>query len=753
MYLFSCYYITGQSKSNITPQSLQTEKLSRSSQSTQISLNKVHEPSFYPMDKSKVDLWRERAISGVEISEKIHDSTNNKHLESSVASHVRSPYPVPPASDLAKSWPHSVSSWEKPSSSLNHKSLSVQTYPDLNSSVNLSKSSQSSVHSDLIFGDRWYLNSNTRSNPGFGSELPYRNGFHQGSSSASKELQIHFSSLRDDCLCSSNENNGAPGHSISHGSAKHYKGSNCADMKSVKDMNLNVVVLNSSSNQEIPRQGFEVLVGDQKHEDPLAVLPWLKAKPMCKNEASNLGTLSKIDENIVQSSKNQSFNKSDIAKDSSHLFTQHTKSVSSANDLEAKRIEPSDCPSNRKLLGFPIFDKPRIAKNETTLASPSISLLPPSECKVESNRVHRLLDINLPCDPAVPDLIKQKKAENLVTEKEMDTKSAGFRQIDLNSCLSDDEASLKPMRVGMSAKTTTIEIDLEAPAVPETEDDDILVEGSAVKHQETPLAILENKAELPQDQLLMIAAEAIVAISSSSRHNHVDDSSCNSSEEAPLKEHCSKDPLAWFVEIVSSYGDDFDGKFDVVLRSKESGDSDEYSSESVDYFESMTLKLMEIKEEDYMPMPLVPENLKLEETGTSLLSTRSRKGQARRGRQRRDFQRDILPGLASLSRHEVTEDLQTFGGLMRATGHAWHSGLARRNSTRNGCARGRRRAVVSASPPALVATTPACSQLIQQLNNIEIGLEDRSLTGWGKTTRRPRRQRCPAVNPPSIALT
>ncbi|CAA3027871.1 Hypothetical predicted protein [Olea europaea subsp. europaea] len=38
---------------------------------------------------------------------------------------------------------------------------------------------------------------------------------------------------------------------------------------------------------------------------------------------------------------------------------------------------------------------------------------------------------------------------------------------------------------------------------------------------------------------------------------------------------------------------------------------------------------------------------------------------------------------ASLSRHEVAEDIQIFGGLMRATGHSSNSGLIRRNGMRN----------------------------------------------------------------------
>ena len=158
-----------------------------------------------------------------------------------------------------------------------------------------------------------------------------------------------------------------------------------------------------------------------------------------------------------------------------------------------------------------------------------------------------------------------------------------------------------------------------------------------------------------------------------------------------------------------------------------------------------------------MPKPFVPEVQIVEDAGASSLTNRPRRGNARRGRQRRDFQRDILPGLASLSRHEVTEDIQIFGGLMRATGHTWNSSLTRRNGTRNGGTRGRRKKVVDTSIPApapVLTTTTVNSPLIHQLNNIEASLEDnKSLTGWGKTPRRPRRHRCPAGTPSAVLLT
>lgn len=729
---FSHVLEAGQRRStlNPAPQCHQTEKLPLSSQPTQVSLNKVQEPNFYLADKNKVELWREKTVCGAEISERSPDFTNNKQLGSFVNSHVPSPYQVA-SPDLSKSWSHS---WEKPTSSFDQKSISVQTYAGLNSN-----GTQASIQSDGIFGDRWYPNSNAISKPAFGGEFPYRNGFYQGSSSVSKEQPVRIPSISGDYLNSSN--NRSPGHLTSDGLAKYYKSSNCIDTKSAKDMNLNVVTSDFSSSQETALRGIDIVGTEHKREDHLSALPWLRAKPACKNEAAEFGGVLRTGEVSFQSSLSQSSRENEILKDCSKLFAQNVKSFSSANDVQARKSEPSDFPSNKKLLGFPIFEKAHIPKCESSLPQSS-------ESKVVNN-CKRVLDINLPCDPAAPDLIEQNEAEIIVVEKGMESKSSGFRHhIDLNSCLSDDEESLKPP-APITRLRIAAEIDLEAPAVPDTEDDVIPREASALKQIEPPVTSPERNIEVPQDELTTVAAEAIVAISSSSCGNHVNES-CNLLETP--KESSLADPLAWFVEIVSSCGDDLEGRLGSTFRYEDGEDEEENFSEGFDYFESMILQLTETREEDYMPKPLVPENIKLEETGTTLISNRPRKGQARRGRQRRDFQRDILPGLASLSRHEVTEDLQTFGGLMRATGHSWHSGVTRRNSTRNGSGRGRRRAVVSPSPPA-ATPPPPCTALIQQLNTIEMGLEDRSLTGWGKTTRRPRRQRWPAGNPPSIPLT
>ncbi|KAK3222919.1 hypothetical protein Dsin_009944 [Dipteronia sinensis] len=739
----------GSSKSSLksASQGLQHEKSLTSSQPIQVLFNKAHEaPNFLLTNPSKVDMWRERN----------HEISNNIHPESGVASNMSSSYPIASSSDLFNSWPHSVSSCEKPSSSLSQRSISVQTPPFLNSSGILSRTAQTPAQTYGIFGDGWHLNSHPRSTSSFESELPSRNGFYYGSSSASKEPLVQVPSISYNYLNCSNENNVASEHTVNR-SAKLYMASSSMDMKSAKDVNLNVVF----SPEAVPQQSIEIKDGERKNEDRVAMLPWLRAKPSCKNEATitvrdlNVGELS-----FLQSSLNQSVNKNET--ENSQIVAENLKSGSGSNNIEASRIERSDFSNNKKILGFPIFENPHISKNESS------SLTSPSEVEVDNNRKNRVFDMNLPCDAAVPDLSQKSAEEAPVIEKKSDVKDTGFRHyIDLNSYVSEDETSLIPTVLSTSVKT--LGIDLEAPIVLETEEDVIHEEENPQKAQEAPLQSPEgpeHKTERLQDEIVRIAAEAIVFISSSSLHDHrdetvvaisssnphnpLDDAACNSSEASV------KDPLNWFVEIVSCCGNELESRIDAFLRGKDGEDNEESLSEEFDYFESMTLKITETTEEEYMPTPLVPENFKVEEAGTTVLPNRQRKGQARRGRQRRDFQRDILPGLASLSRHEVTEDLQTFGGLMRATGHSWHSGLTRRNSTRNGCGRGRRRAIVSSPPPPPpppVAVTTTCTPLVQQLTNVEVGLEDRSLTGWGKTTRRPRRQRCPAGNAPAIAMT
>ncbi|XP_061369674.1 uncharacterized protein LOC133312490 [Gastrolobium bilobum] len=739
----------GQAKSNLQPlpQVLKLEKSFLSSQTVQDALCKAHEPaSDYLTGRSKTDTWREKTVSDLHFGERSHEYSINKLTEAVVPVHRPGLFAIAPSSDLSKSWSHSASSWEMASSSQIQKLMSVQTPPGLNASGVLSRSSQSH-QSKGMFEDSWPLNINSKPNLGSRCDVPIQNGFYPGSSSGSVEPSMNISSISYDHL----NHNGKiiPEHFINNGSSIYYKGSNsnCNDMKSGKEIDLNVLLSNGSSNNLFPQSGVGIMDGEQKHEEHLAVLPWLRTKTTCKNEVQNT-------DRGITAGQSKSFHVASLSnKDETGKGpcgkSMHT-SVLCSNNTEPRRTEVSKSSSHKKILGVPIFDMPHFSpkKELSSITSPSVSTPSPSDVEaVENNQKNQVLDINLPCDAAVLELDKEPVTEAVVGKTRSPTTKAESRnQIDLNLSMSEEsEDEVSFTTIPTASVVMKAEIDLEIPAVPETEEDAAVPEE---KQLETSLASpqdLQDTVERPQDELMRNAAEIIVVLSSLSC-DQVDGVISNPSESPIMV-----DPLNWFVDIVSSFKDNLECKGG-ISREKVGEDNQECSSEGMDYFEFMTLKLTQTKEEDYMPKPLVPENFRVEET-TTLLPTRTRKGPARRGRQRRDFQRDILPGLASLSRHEVTEDLQTFGGLMRATGHSWHSGLTRRSSSRNGCGRGRRRAQVTPSPTPPVTTIETCTPLIQQLNNIEVALEDTSLTGWGKTTRRPRRQRYPAGNPTLIPLT
>ncbi|XP_039044686.1 uncharacterized protein LOC120184236 isoform X2 [Hibiscus syriacus] len=726
---FSDVLEAGHCKANLisTSQGFQSNKLSVSSHQVQVLFDKDHDPTaFPPTDQSKAELTRERMFHGFEVSTRNCEISINGHPDSIMTSYVPSLNPF--------------ASWEKPSSNLSPKSMSVQTRPFFNSSGSFSKSSLMAPQSNEIFGEKWQVSCNSKLNSGFGGELPNRNGFYHGSSSGSKPA-ICFPSISYDHPKSSNDQKGVFEHFTTQDST--ILCSNSVDMKSRNDANLSVMLSNSSSTELVLQQGHQIN-GGRKHEDHFPGLPWLRAKPTCKNEATSEGRDLNVGElSFSQSSPKQSTLKNETGNGFNQILTPNAKSIPFSNNANASRSEISECLYSKKILGTTIFEKCYVSKNEFSFTSPFVSVPRPSEGEAENKGRNRLLDINLPCDVTIFNVSQNTAAENSAIQ-EADRKLSSFRpEIDLNSRVDENEASFTPSVPSTGMKMIGL-IDLEAPA---TEPEDIIHEEElSEKACVLPLRSVPSKDDYLQDELIKSAAEAIVVISSSGLCSHLDDVNRNPSETSQI------DPLNWFAETIFFFGEDLEGKFEALSRVKD-GDQDESSLEEIDYFESMVLELAETKEEDFMPKPLVPENIKAEETGiTSLLTTGTQKGQGRRGRQRRDFRRDILPGLASLSRHEVTEDLQTFGWLMRATGHSWQSGLTRRNGTRSG--RRRRASVTNSSPaPASVAAT-TCTALVQQLNNIEVGLEDKRLIRWGKTTRRPRRQRCPAAgNPPLLALT
>ncbi|KAK9064610.1 hypothetical protein SSX86_015992 [Deinandra increscens subsp. villosa] len=350
--------------------------------------------------------------------------------------------------------------------------------------------------------------------------------------------------------------------------------------------------------------------------------------------------------------------------------------------------EKDDSLGANKKRGFSIFGNFCVLKNDDS-----------SAVSTSASIKHRGIDINVTWDAHIEKQIDAKT----------DAESKNFKNhFDLNSCVTEDD-DLLVMESVKSSKKTTMEIDLEAPAVSEIVEED--------EHKETKL----EPNDLDSTNLEKIAAKAIIEICS--YQNHVE----STSKEAD-------DPLLWFVEVIVHH------ERKLVSATRE-----------MDEYEMLTLQLEKTKEEAYMPMPLVPDFQEPDEACPTPTGGRPRRGHARRGRPRRDFQRDVLPGMTSLSRHEITEDLQIFGGLMRATGYSWTLKSTRRNGKRLG-AWARRK--VKAVETTLATTAPPPPPSPKKVNTVEVvGLDERSLTGWGKTTRRPRRQRCAAGNSVAVQST
>ncbi|XP_024978328.1 uncharacterized protein LOC112515654 [Cynara cardunculus var. scolymus] len=385
---------------------------------------------------------------------------------------------------------------------------------------------------------------------------------------------------------------------------------------------------------------------------------WLVAKPCLQSEEMNGKETSVYPINLdsLQNHSQQFFKKAEMAE---------------GNDpREFKKVKTDDSQSFSKILGVPIID----LQNSEDLVTKETDYDP----KVEDNG-----------------------GKNCISD------------IDLNLSLDEEDAPF----LGSVVKIATMEIDLEAPAVLESETN-------------SPEMDSENGSMDDHFELDKAAAEAIVSISSSKVRD-----SCHPPQEP------SAATLMWFAVVITSDG----FKKSSIKMDQES------IPEGMDDFEFMTLKLRDSDEsyENYKPTIVEEEKEKEEETGSFSKRT-PRKGQGRRGRQRKDFQKDILPNIITLSRREVTEDLQTFEEAFSSIGVSWQSSLSKRKAAaRNGRSRRQLMAVDTSSklPP-----PPPGAVVVEQTVCREVALE-KSLGGWGRRTRRLPRQRCGnAGNHHSFAL-
>lgn len=312
-------------------------------------------------------------------------------------------------------------------------------------------------------------------------------------------------------------------------------------------------------------------------------------------------------------------------------------------------------------------------------------------------KTSRLIDINLPCNPTT------EEDQPIIEDDFVGHDDKNPAQINLNLSMNDDGSPPKSSFL----EKTSLEIDLEAPPSPEVEERPPPRGDSEETQPEAPLHIA-----IPEDgndsfeELVRNAADAIVSISSSKP------------QTCPEKcESCDTGTLEWFAGLVHSISNDLVTDFRTPIFE---------DTNMLDEFEAMTLNLTEMKEEEYW----CQNNVQVESFSYSMPPIgQTRKGRTRRSK-RKDFQKEVLPSLASLSRYEVTEDIQMIEGLMEAAGTPWH--LSR---TRRGCRVGRKPR----------ATKSECSTFDRPVLEPKGG----ALIGWGKANRRPRGQRSPA-SPSSV---
>ncbi|KAJ6396385.1 hypothetical protein OIU77_021421 [Salix suchowensis] len=685
------------------------EHFPKQSESLHVGCMKAHEP-----DQDKPEQLRKKTIFGVDISDRNHDA-------SIMFSDTLLQPPAPP-SNAVNSESFSISSWKKPPASSRWNAIFEQGNPCFNTFPESNKSSAALIRSREVSTDWSVVNEKVDFVPSPVVELPNKNDLCFISQLQSKEKRVYHASA-------GHSNGHSASYSASELVSRHSPPNNSRasgwlnDIKTAEEVNLNAVLPKCCPNEAISDSNL-ISSGDQrKGEIPLGGLSWLRAISLCEGNSS------------VEMSDSQKVNLDSLQKKEAQLFAcnagtmeglnqnliQDSLSATNAHDAKDRRIG-GDC-SSRKILSVPIFEK-HMSKDQPSASSGLKSSCCGSETNDASFIKGGLLHTDLNQYPMESESVEIQNTSLNAERHSVDCRVGLRHPIDLNVSVTVEEAQLSvcsPRTKGEIA----IEIDLEAPVVLENEID-IISGGEFIESKfKEPFQSITDESKDFHGGFLMATAEALVSISSSGARKFQDDSPCH-------------DSLQWFTEIVSLYEGYI--KNDVASTSvhKNITGYEDPKSDVVDFFEYMTLNLTETVVEEHNYEPMVLESIN-DETS---LPRRPRRGQARRGRHRKDFQRDVLPGLVSLSRNDVTEDLQLIEGLIAATGGTWQSGLSQRNSPKRKAGRGRKRsAATAASPPLVTAVSPPQTQ---QPDCGELGLE---VKGWGKRTRRPPRQRYPINNP------
>ncbi|XP_058761598.1 uncharacterized protein LOC131634981 [Vicia villosa] len=308
--------------------------------------------------------------------------------------------------------------------------------------------------------------------------------------------------------------------------------------------------------------------------------------------------------------------------------------------------------------------------------------------------------------PSGEHLIKNEKQEFL----------AGI--IDLNSSMIEDE-------------NMPIDVDFHAPASPENKECSPPRGESDENQLLTPFQFTKQEDHHVQEEQTRIAAQALVSISGFVAQKDIQMTTCSSSESF------LNSPLNWFAAIVATTADHLENDNETDFNNKVNG-LKEFLSDEMDYFEFMTLNLTEKTDLDCF----CKNNDQTEQICGSTSQNQPRKSvRTNRGRWRKDFQSEVLPSIASLSRYEVTEDLLTIGSLVSVGTHS--ETCSQRNAHSNVPSRGKRRSCTSTSN-----TKDTDLLNLKQLTSIsKLGIEKKCLISWGKTCKKRRGKRFRITKP------